>query len=236
LRVEENVMRRLSVSAIVVAAGWGFGSMAYAADPVFEPPQQAYVVKEFLSGWYVRGDFSYRLVGTPGGSVSSASSFVSSYDDALGYGAGVGYKVNWFRADVTVDGSRSSFVGNTPFAAPDVTAKVTTVTALANAYLDLGSWSHFTPYVGGGLGFSFLKAAGIRSASGLLINGNPTYDFAWAVMAGASYEVTRNFLIDTGYRFLHAGAPTATLMPVGTLNYGAIEAHEFRVGLRYMID
>jgi len=25
-------------------------------------------------------------------------------------------------------------------------------------------------------------------------------------------------------------------MPVGTLNYGAIEAHEFRVGLRYMID
>src|SRR6266404_1916790 len=209
-------MRRLSVSAIVVAAGWGFGSLAYAADPVFEPPQQAYVVKEFLSGWYVRGDFSYRLVGTPGGSVSSASSFVSSYDDALGYGAGVGYKANWFRADVT--------------------AKVTTVTALANAYLDLGSWSHFTPYVGGGLGFSFLKAAGIRSASGLLINGNPTYDFAWAVMAGASYEVTRNFLIDTGYRFLHAGAPTATLMPVGTLNYGAIKAHEFRVGPRYMID
>jgi len=102
-------------------------------------PRRGFVVKEFLSGWYVRGDFSYRLVGTPALGIERQLHSFSSYDDALGYGAGVGYKANWFRADVTVDGSRSSFVGNTPFAAPTSPPKVTTVTALANAYLDLGS-------------------------------------------------------------------------------------------------
>jgi opacity protein-like surface antigen len=229
-------MRLLNVSAIVVAAGCALTSAAHAADPMYAPPPQAFVVSEFLSGWYVRGDFSYRFLAAPGGSIANVGFSNSSYDDALGYGAGVGFKTKWFRADVTVDGSQSRFVGTTPFATPDVTAKVTAVTALANAYFDLGTWSQFTPYVGGGLGLGYLKAAGIKSASGFLINGNPNYDFAWAMMAGVSYAVTRNFLIDTGYRYLHAGTPKASLIPVGGIDYGAMDAQEVRIGMRFLID
>jgi opacity protein-like surface antigen len=229
-------MRRLNLSAIVLTAGWALTSAVYAADPAFVPPPQAFAVREFLSGWYVRGDFSYRFLAAPGGSVAGVGFLNSSYDDALGYGAGFGFKTQWFRTDFTVDGSQSRFRGGTAFATPDVTAKVTPVTALANAYFDLGTWSGFTPYVGAGLGLSYLKVTGTNSASGLVISSNPTYDFAWAAMVGVSYAVTRNFLIDTGYRYLHAGTPQSTVIPSGTLDYGPMNAQELRIGMRFLID
>jgi opacity protein-like surface antigen len=235
-RLEGNVMRRLTALAIVIASGWVFGTAATAADLPFGQPQPAYVVSEFLSDWYVRGDLAYRALGAPGGSVAGNSFLNSSYDNAVGYGAGAGFKAKWLRVDVTVDGSQSRFVASSPFAAPDITAKVTDVTALANAYFDLGTWSRVTPYVGAGLGMSYLKATGTNSASGFVISSNPQYDFAWAGMAGLSYAVTRNFLVDTGYRYLHVGSLKATLAPVGTLDFGVMNAQEVRIGLRYLID
>ena len=60
---------------------------------------------------------------------------------------------------------------------------------------------------------------------------------AWAGTAGLSYPVTRNLLVDTSYRFLHVGSPKTTLSgSTGVIDYGDMNAHELRVGLRYQID
>ena len=257
-------MRRLSVLAIVVAAGCGFGSVAYAADPVFEPPQQAYVVKEFLSGWYVRGDFSYRLVGTPGGSVSSASSFVSSYDDALGYGAGVGYQFNqWLRADVTGEyRSKAHFHGQIVDRAGGITlpddfnASKSEWLFLANAYVDLGTWWCVTPFVGAGIGASrntihnFMDFGATMSGTGGTPIISTTYfedaskwNFAWALYAGLAYQVTPAFTIEFAYRYVDLGKATTgrprafdgTVIPTSPFVFNGLTSNDFMLGLRWRL-
>ena len=64
-----------------------------------------------------------------------------------------------------------------------------------------------------------------------------TIDLAWALMGGVAVDVGGGFKVDVGYRYVNlgevkthatgAGAPTRT---------DDIEAHEVRLGFRYMID
>jgi opacity protein-like surface antigen len=224
-------MGRLHLSAIVVAAGCALTSAAYAADLPYAPAQPAFAVSEFLSGWYVRGDVGYRYFDTPGGRHFNSDFVTSSYDSAPSFGGGFGFKARWFRADVTLDASQSRFVGG--FAMPvAVTACVTEATLLANAYADLGTWWGITPYVGAGLGASVFKTGNLTPAPTI---GQPsTIDFAWAGMAGLSYAVTRNLLVDTGYRYLNGGSPR--ISNSGADSYGTMKAQELRIGLRYLID
>ena len=58
--------------------------------------------------------------------------------------------------------------------------------------------------------------------------GQTKFNFAWALMAGFSYDVSPNAKIDFGYRYLHMGK-------WGQAS-SANTAHDFRVGFRYMID
>ncbi len=64
-----------------------------------------------------------------------------------------------------------------------------------------------------------------------------SWQFAWNLMAGVSYDVAQNFKVDVGYRYLNAGKYTG--LPTYTANgvYIApqtkdITSHELRVGFR----
>src|SRR5262249_60828064 len=92
--------------------------------------------------------------------------FKNEHIDPTGViGGGVGYKINqWFRTDLTVDYEwDSDWHGRAPCGgcAGNKTskewAKVSAWTFLANAYIDLGTWSGITPYVGAGVGGSHIR-------------------------------------------------------------------------------
>ena len=56
------------------------------------------------------------------------------------------------------------------------------------------------------------------------------FNFTWALMAGVAVDVSSNAKVDLGYRYINMGR-------FGQDNGGeASTAHEYRVGLRYMID
>ena len=127
------------------------------------------LVDEFSSGWYLRGDIGYRF-----NEVDSVVSLEpppgARGHDALSktwmFGAGIGYKWEWFRADFTLDyGAKTDFSGNSTVRANDFTAKIDSVTGLVNIYGDLGTWYGFTPYIGAGIGFAHLQAANFSIAS-----------------------------------------------------------------------
>ena len=233
-------MRRLLDLAIAAAAASWLASAAHAADLPYRPYAPPYVVSEFTSGWYVRGDFGYRFYATPGGSLFATDFVSSSFRDVASIDAGIGYKARWFRADLTASWAwPSQFIGNTAVASPQITAKVAPITTLLNAYSDFGSWHGFTPYVGGGVGFSWIRPTQFTAvALPLGTNaGNPGhFDFAWDVTAGISFALSRNWLIDTSYRYLHIGSPATNLSGVGIVDYGSMDAQEVRAGLRFMID
>jgi opacity protein-like surface antigen len=223
----------LTAAAVAVLAS----SAAYAADLYQPEPQPAYVdapevtVAE-ASGWYLRGDLGYNFNKLRGanyfqGSNDTLTDFTTaSIKDNFTVGAGVGYQVNsYLRTDLTFDYMfKSDFNGSTTgggagggacavaCTSSDL-ASMKAYTLMANAYVDLGSYAYFTPYVGAGIGGSYVKWDKLRNTScaddgsgcddTVEHGGKGSWRFAYQLMAGASIDVTCNVKVDIGYRFRH---------------------------------
>ena len=245
-------MSRSRILSVIGIAALALTSAAQAAD-MPSIPMSAPVgtqVTEFFSVWYARIDGGYRANNLSNGQALGIPFATTEYQNSGTIGGGVGYKWNWFRGDITFDyGNAPKFVGNT-YASPlvnapfNVTAKLATYTTLANAYIDMGTWWGFTPYVGGGIGATYLKPTGfaLTDTTGTTystIGTGAKWTFSWAAMAGVSYAFSPAFLIDASYRYLSLGEArnTVSMVPsaLGDVTYGNLTAQEFRLGLRYLI-
>lgn len=242
-------------------------SAAYAAD-VYQPePQPVYVdapevaVSE-ASGWYLRGDLGYSFnklrganyfQGSNGNQVDFAT---SSIKDSFWVGGGVGYQINsYLRTDLTFDYlTKADFNGSTrgecgfsatPCTSSDVSS-MRAYTLMANAYVDLGTYAYFTPYIGGGIGGSYVKWDKLRNTScadngtgcdaTVEHHGAGSWRFAYQLMAGASIDVTCNVKADVGYRFRHtAGGDMFGYALNGGPGYDkGFHSHSLHAGARYV--
>ena len=119
-------------------------------------------------------------------------------------------------------------------------------TLFLNAYWDINTGTAFTPYIGTGLGMGFINTKG--SSKGLDTT-NPTdswsdstgsknvTNFAWNVGAGLGYDLTENWTLDVGYRFVGLGSvKTKSYNDEDTSYYGKtnnLYQHQVAVGVRY---
>jgi opacity protein-like surface antigen len=249
-----------SLAAVIVA---GFASSAFGADMLFPPPMMEGArpgLVELGTGWYLRGDAGYVDYAKPKdgrGSIINESFDRTKLDDTWSAGAGFGYKfLNWFRADVTVDHRfAANFEGTTSLTGyvddrRRDGGKLDSTTGLVNAYLDFGSWYGVTPYVGAGVGVAMnhlqdyrTRVTCLTAACGPLgdqplvqVHPRRTYDLAWALMGGVAVDVG-GFQVEVGYRYVNLGEASIRFDSFETAARSKdIEAHEVRVGLRYMID
>lgn len=85
--------------------------------------------------------------------------------------------------------------------------KVYKYSVMANAYFDFLNCTSWTPYVGAGLGTSWLKAKQFNYAGGEKVKNfdKSVYNLGWQVMAGIAYKVNSNWTVDAGYRFADNG-------------------------------
>jgi len=225
---------RLPISLAAVAAL--STGVAFAADydpPIYIEEAPQFVPVEIGSGWYIRGDLSYNLA-RPVYNFSLLGERVTN--DRLGGGVGFGYHfTDNFRADATV-----SYLGRDRFAVdvpPDsATISHSAWSGLVSGYYDIATVMGLTPYVGAGVGLTYSRhranLAGPGLAGAPLAWSRDSYDFSYALMAGASYKVTDNASVDVGYQFLHT--PGMRYYDVGTDTFrrGA-KHHLVKVGLRY---
>ena len=235
---------------------------------------------EIGSGWYLRGDISYTA--SSKGVATSFSDFVNGTPDtyvATGYDSsdlkndwggtiGVGYAfTDYFRADATLDFGFGRFNGSSSSAAPCVgglagtscvsvdSADYRTYGLMANGYFDLGTFAGFTPYVGGGLGMTYVRwdnldrtnrCAGAGCGAAIVSTeshpGEKDWRFTYALMAGVSYDITDQLKFDLGYRYQNVDSgPMAGYSSLETaqgatgiqVHDHGIETHEIRAGLRY---
>lgn len=236
---------------IVASFALALPSVASAADlPEYIP--EPYVAPQ--GGWYLRGDIGFKIYADPSARTDyrDIGDFSNeNMDNAAIIGGGIGYYFNdWFRSDLTVDyETKSGFEGRAPCLSScggatttKETADIDAWTIMVNAYADLGTWQGFTPYVGAGIGASYLKASDIRyvNADGSTgsYGNHGEWNLAWALMAGAAYEISPNMMVDAGYQFRSLGKAKSGGID-GTRNkieYEDIYAHELRLGLRYNIN
>lgn len=175
------------------------------------------------------------------------------------FGVGIGVEANrWLRFDVTGEyRGKQLFVGQDRFHGGPVadwytneyTADLETWVGLVNGYIDLGTWRGVTPYVGAGVGFASISVEGFKDVN--VPNNSVFYgdgsssstNFAWALYGGISYDVTQQFTLDLGYRYLDLGdvhTGTATAFD-GSSSYEGLEirditSHDMLLSARYRLD
>ena len=107
-----------------------------------------------------------------------------------------------------------------------------------NAYFDFLNCSSWTPYVGAGLGPSWLKAKETVRFDGEKFKtfDKSTYTLGWQVMAGIAYKINSNWTIDAGYRYADMGR----IRKHDVYDEGdwettkiAVRDHEAMLGIRY---
>lgn len=277
-------MRSLNKLSLVVAALMASTAMVQAADIIPEPPKDDYVPEvvhhSSVGGWYLRGDIGYAHFDVEDVTYYQGALFTGSFeqhdlDSSWSIQGGIGYQVtDYFRVDATLkyfgsadfDGSSEpgpTAACNGGFGAfcsyNDDTELESATLLMANAYVDLGTFNHVTPYVGAGIGGAHVQWGTLIndqtcvgsaddagcSALDFVHGGEGQWRFAWALHAGASYDVDCRTKIDAGYTFtrIEGGRMFATGVPIGG---GAaaggngyddgIDIHEGRVGLRYALD
>jgi opacity protein-like surface antigen len=256
-------MSRVSTFALAGVTALMVGSGALAAD--LAAPYQPIAT----GGWYLRG-----YIGQSNQFVNSIShpSFATApqftffdkggFDSAPFFGAGVGYQWNsWFRTDVTGEyRGKAGFHAldsyydtvNAGYRTNDYTASKSEWVALANAYIDLGTWWSITPFIGAGVGVAFNTIEHFRDTNviagggGWADTGTQT-SLAWALHAGASYRASQNFAVELSYRYLNVGNGRSGLLqnldpsfssgnPLAPMTFHNIQSHDLMLGLRWLLQ
>jgi opacity protein-like surface antigen len=241
---------------------------------------------EPFSGWYLRGDIGAGFeakpdIGpaavpvAPGGALSpyAVSTFRDSTLSTSGtIDAGVGYVFTpWARMDGTLEyrfGGRlqSDFaipatlgLGD-PFGSADrLRAGLSSIVALLNGYVDLGSYWGATPFVGAGIGvadnalsgvsdqgFALTSAGAATPVGGFFSNASKTH-FAWALMAGLDFDIAPNLKLELSYRYLNlgsiaiggvhcaSGAEPCAGGAVAAISRRALASNDVRIGLVWLV-
>lgn len=240
----------------VASAVLAFGVQAKAAD-LYQPEPAPQVVEQPVvaaaSGWYLRGDLSYDIMNMKGAEYYQGSnSLVNDFDKAElnntgNLGIGVGYQINdYLRVDKTFDymfstnfrGSTSGVCGGGGRCSSHDVSSFSAYGLMANAYVDLYKWGAFTPYVGFGLGGTYVQWDKLKNTTedGTTVHGGrDSWRFTYALMAGTSVDISCQFKADLGYRYRHVngGDMFGYKLNGGPGSDKGFDMHEFRTGVRY---
>jgi opacity protein-like surface antigen len=173
------------------------------------------------------------------------------------YGIGIGFKRNhWLRFDVTGEYrgdalfvGQDSYPGGVGFGpgTNEYNADISSWLGLVNAYWDICNWRGFTPYVGGGIGFATISVNGLKDVNApedsvFYAADKTTTNFAWAVHAGVSYDVSPDFAIDLAYRYAALGGAKSGVATAydGSDSYSGVSirditSNDLLFGVRYKL-
>jgi opacity protein-like surface antigen len=252
-----------------------FAQGALAADmiqPAYEDVPEVVPV-EIGSGWYLRGDVSYDFKDKTHGSyvtyadpdtdvcgdLCGTGYDTQSYDEwklgeSADFGAGVGYQfTDYFRGDLTahywhadIDG-RNESIACGEFCGSIESSKATAWELMANAYVDMGTFAGFTPYVGAGVGAVNIDYDNFKSTNYFAdgsqnsdsLSGENSWRFAYSLMAGVSYDLSKNLKLDAGYRFTDIdGGKMFGGNDLGGIVSGeddGFQRHTIQAGIRYAL-
>lgn len=165
--------------------------------------------------------------------------------------SGSGYSCDLIDGQADDDGDTCTSVDSATFSA---------TLGMANAYIDLGDFAGFTPYVGGGLGGAYVHwsdmnndtrcdATGSNCTSTAGLSYETEFDgvhanksgwrFAYAAHAGASYQITNSMKFDAGYSFTNISGGDMFGFAAGEGvqgRHGDIQVHEVKAGIRYSFN
>jgi opacity protein-like surface antigen len=189
--------------------------------------------------------------------------------DTTIFGMGVGYVLNnWLRFDVTGEyrtkgmfsaigsyNQNTCNVGGVIGTCFDTfNGNFSAAVFMANAYVDLGTWWCLTPFIGAGVGGAWDRITQVSDIGplppgtigfGFTQQDSSSWNLAWNVQAGITYNVSDTFKVDFSWRHIDMGSPqsasivcqnTGSTAPCNFFNLHDITSEDFRIGLRWMLQ
>lgn len=139
-------------------------------------------------------------------------------------------------------GWKRNFYGTNDYNAKQV-FNVKAHTFMVNAFYDIKTNSPVSPYVGGGLGMSFLDSKyrtdiNLNGTRAMVTQTTRDNQFAWNLGGGLAYQINDIVAVDVGYRYYDFGKVDFSRFDIGHVSYSGkpsldMTAHEFSVGLRF---
>lgn len=212
----------------------------------------------------------YRTFDAVGGTYGDNAWNSSDISTDMSYSIGFGkYLRTNTRFDLTLDRFEGGFDGTTSADVPcpgglvdtgcasNDSADFTAYSLMANLYQDFGNFHGFTPYVGAGIGVTHMEWGPLTNSlycvdgvatcasyarTDIEHEGEKSWRVSAQLMAGASYDLTKNLKLDVGYRYRHvlggdffgfdAASEAAGASGVQGKDKG-FHSHDVKVGMRY---
>lgn len=135
-----------------------------------------------------------------------------------------GVRMGYVRAEL-----EGNFSHPIKYSSEDYTFNMKKYSLMGNVYFDYLTCTPWTPYVGAGIGYAWLKPVAHLGDEKVL--DKSVYNFAWQVMAGVAYDINSKWTADLGYKYAdlgrvrkHEGANVGKI---------ALRDHEIVLGIRY---
>jgi opacity protein-like surface antigen len=187
------------------------------------------------TGFYLAPRFLDSLTNT--GEINGGGGRSSRTRNTLGGAIAAGYYFRYLDARVPLRGEieyaargdvRASWDSSSALATRKFKALFNVQTLQANVYWDIDTGTAFKPFIGGGMGLSFIYAD-YKPENGYG-HSDTTTGFAWNAGAGVAYDINESVTVDLAYRFAGFGHAEAKTWNSSTRNY--MTANEFLLGLR----
>ena len=153
--------------------------------------------------------------------------------ELFGSHVAAGIRAGYVRGEIELNNSRDIKRNNTNADGDFNKFKLYKHSVMANAYFDYLTCTPWTPYVGAGIGTSYLKAQEFVNSNKVM--DKSTYNLAWQVMAGIAYEFNSHWAIDLSYRYADLGRIRKHENMADTDVVAKITAreHDIMLGARY---
>ena len=166
------------------------------------------------------------------GKISDASGVyrTAKKDWVMGGSAAVGVKSCAFRAEFEYNQSATA-VDKRAFAYDAGKSKEKYRSYMFNGYFDIPTGTNFHPYVGAGIGIARIRSSLTWWTPFAGDTRKRETNLAWQIAAGLGYNLTRNWTLDIGYRYVDNGHIKWSTAD-GNLKYDCT-AHQILAGVRY---
>ncbi len=185
-------------------------------------------------GWYVGSQLDWSFQDEAEASLSNVTNDVD-YNTGWGLSGEVGYAWgNGLRTagelvyrNATVDGVTGTGAGASG-------GGLHNTAMMANMYYDIETGTRFTPYIGAGVGGSFVDADNLRTVNGGTFD-DQRFKLAYQGIVGAAVDLDGNWDFTVDYRYF---ATPDVKFKTNTVTKGEIQnsSHNLMVGLRYVFD
>lgn len=246
----------LALCAPAMAADIYDGGLKGGYDVPPPPPSDRGI---YFKGYVGQANPDVGNIWTEGYETNSFTVFHKDIKSSPLYGIGIGWQArHWLRFDLTGEYRGDAvFVGQDSYADPpgpatagtnEYQADIRSWLGLANAYIDMGNWCGFTPYIGAGIGFATLTVDGLKDVNdpqdSVAFGATKTNtNFAWAIHAGVSYDVTPQFVVDLAYRYTDLGTAQSGVVTTfdGNASYSGVHikdvtSNDLLFGVRYKLQ